>query len=249
MILSDYHMHTTYCDGKNTPEEMVLAAIKKGMTDIGFSVHSYTFFDESYCIKEEKIEEYINEISRLKEQYQDKIRILCGVVQDYYATAPTDKFDYVIGSVHYLKCGEKFQPLDLSAEALLKMTNEIFGGDFYLMAEQYFATLSDVVNKTGADIIGHFDLITKFCEQENFFDMRNERYLSAAKKCVDKLISYGKPFEINTGAISRGYRSAPYPALEIIEYIKEKGGRFILSSDAHSTDGLMYQFDKWENLI
>ena len=42
MILTDLHVHTNYCDGKNTPEEMVLAAIEKGMECIGFSVHSYT---------------------------------------------------------------------------------------------------------------------------------------------------------------------------------------------------------------
>ena len=27
----DLHMHTTFCDGKNTPEEMVLSAIDKGL--------------------------------------------------------------------------------------------------------------------------------------------------------------------------------------------------------------------------
>ena len=31
MIYSDLHMHTVFCDGKNTPEEMVLSAIDKEM--------------------------------------------------------------------------------------------------------------------------------------------------------------------------------------------------------------------------
>ncbi len=38
-MLANYHTHTTYCDGKNTPEEIVLCAIEKGFTSIGFSGH------------------------------------------------------------------------------------------------------------------------------------------------------------------------------------------------------------------
>ena len=40
MILEDFHMHTTFCDGVNTPEEMVQAAIRLGMKRIGFSAHA-----------------------------------------------------------------------------------------------------------------------------------------------------------------------------------------------------------------
>ena len=68
MILADFHTHTTYCDGKNTPEEMVRAAIAKGMTKIGFSGHSHTAFDESYCMSTEGTEAYRQEIAALKEK-------------------------------------------------------------------------------------------------------------------------------------------------------------------------------------
>ena len=36
----DLHVHTTFSDGKNTPEEIVLEAIRRGMDTIGFSDHS-----------------------------------------------------------------------------------------------------------------------------------------------------------------------------------------------------------------
>ena len=58
MMLSDFHVHTTFSDGKHTPEEMILSAVEKGMTAIGFSDHSYTAFDESYCIAKEKQTQY-----------------------------------------------------------------------------------------------------------------------------------------------------------------------------------------------
>ena len=42
MIAQDFHIHTSYCDGKNTPEEMIQAAIKLNMQKIGLVCHSYT---------------------------------------------------------------------------------------------------------------------------------------------------------------------------------------------------------------
>jgi len=249
MILKDYHLHTTFCDGNNTPEEMVLSAIEKGMTDIGFSVHSYMEFTDKYGLKLTDTDRYFDELSYLKEKYADKIRIHIGVEQEYHSNAPTDRFEYIIGSVHFLYDGKKYYPIDSYPECLPVAVNEAFGGDWYLMAEHYYNSVADVVRKTNCDIIGHFDLITKFNETHHYFDATNERYLAAAKKCINKLIPYGKPFEINTGAISRGYRTTPYPAIELISYIKEKGGIFVLSSDAHSAENLMFQFDKWEYLM
>ena len=249
MILKDFHLHTTFCDGNNTPEEMVLSAIEKGMTDIGFSVHSHMEFTDEYGLKLEDTDCYFKELSALKEKYADKIRVHIGVEQEYFSSSPTDRFEYIIGSVHFLFDGKKYYDIDLSAESLSATVNEVFGGDWYLMAEHYFDSVADVVRKTNCDIIGHFDLITKFNEIHNCFDNDSERYIVAAKKCIDKLIPYGKPFEINTGAISRGYRTTPYPSLDLIEYIKEKGGKFVLSSDAHSAETLMFEFGKWEYLL
>ena len=47
MIFSDLHAHTNFCDGKNSPEEMVKSAIEKGLKKIGLVVHSYTDFDKT----------------------------------------------------------------------------------------------------------------------------------------------------------------------------------------------------------
>lgn len=242
MTLSDLHIHTTYCDGKNTPEEMVLAAIQKGMECLGFSAHSYTFFDESYCMK--NTEEYKREIARLKEKYKDKIKILCGVEQDFYSKEPLDGYDYVIGSVHYIKTDEKYIPIDESANTLINAVNQYFDGDFYKMADAYYKTVTKIKN---ADIIGHFDLISKFNEGFCLFDENDKRYENSYKSALDTLLMQDVYFEINTGAISRGYKKSPYPSKNILDYIKNHGGKTILSSDAHSTDGLMFEFKKYSN--
>lgn len=247
MILSDFHTHTIFSDGKNSPEEMVQWAINSGLRAIGFSDHSYTFFDESYCISKNNIQNYINTIADLKEKYRSKIEIYCGIEQDFYSNESTAPYDYVIGSVHYVKAGDSYIPIDESIADFKAAVDTYFGGDSVSLCEEYFKTVSRVLEKTNADIIGHFDLVSKF-NGENLFDETDERYISAWKNALDELLKYDKPFEINTGAIFRGYKNFPYPSKEMIDYIKEKGGKFVLSSDAHSVDGICFQFNRWKNL-
>ena len=248
MINRDLHVHTTYSDGKSTPEEVVLSAIKKGLSILGFSDHSYTAFDEKYCIKKEKISDYISEISALKEKYKTQIEILCGIEQDYFSGNPEFEFDFIIGSVHYFKLGNEYIPVDSNADILIGAAEKYFGGDIYSLCEEYFSLVGEVADKTNATIIGHFDLITKFNEKTPIIDPCNPRYIAAWQKAADKLLCKNIPFEINTGAISRGYRTTPYPASDILNYIKAKGGKFILSSDSHRADTLAFNFEKFNTL-
>lgn len=260
MITKDLHMHTCYCDGSAAPEDMVISAIEKGLSTVGVSGHSYTFFDESYCMQKAEVPRYLAECRYLRAKYFDRIHVLCGVEQDYYSDYPTDEFDYVIGSVHYVKVDEEYIPVDESVTILQDAVEKYFNGDIYALCELYFATVADVVNKTDCDIIGHFDLISKFIEVGDdacdvphtgdsanaIFDIHHPRYIAAWQKAVDTLLKHDVPFEINTGAISRGYRTSPYPSEDMIAYIMEHGGRFVLSSDAHSTDTVAYRFEDYE---
>ena len=75
----DLHVHTLFSDGKNTPEEMVLTAIEKGFSYIGFSDHAPMDFDDGCAMAWEKLPEYSAEILRLKEKYKDQIDIFCGL--------------------------------------------------------------------------------------------------------------------------------------------------------------------------
>lgn len=249
MILQDFHIHTSYCDGKNSPEEMVCAAIELGMTKMGFSCHSYTDFDESYCIKKQQIAEYQKEIRSLAKKYKNKLEIFCGVEQDYFSNESIQGFDYVIGSVHYLKKNNNFYEIDGSCDEFVSLASKEYNGDYFALCEDYFKLVGEVVSKTNADIIGHFDLVTKFNEGNKLFDTTDERYMKAAKQAVDRLLKYDKLFEINTGAISRGYRSKAYPEENILEYICEKGGQLILSSDSHSVADLCGHFDEYEKFL
>jgi histidinol-phosphatase (PHP family) len=246
--LQELHCHTTFCDGRNTPEEMVLAAIAKGLKRIGFSGHSPSPLDEDYAMKPEAINEYIATIHALRDRYADRIEVLCGIEQDVYSPPPPTGLDYVIGSVHYIKVGQSYMTVDVSAEQLRQGCTAHFGGDAYAMCEAYFAAYEHLAY-VKPDIIGHMDLITKFLEQDALFDPNHPRYLAAAFDAVDMLIPTGALFEINTGALSRLYRCTPYPSPAILDYIRSRGGKFVLTSDAHRAENLCFGFDEWSQLL
>ena len=249
MITTDFHTHTLYCDGNNTPRELVLAAIEKKMTAIGFTGHAYTSFDTEWCMSLENTEKYISDIKELKKEFANSINIYCGAEWDYFSEGPSVKFEYRIGSVHYIERDVIRKTVDENKDNFSALVNMLYGGDYYACAEDYQRNVGNVLEKTGADIVGHFDLITKFNEGNLLFDTDNERYIRAWKNAADNLLKYKKPFEINTGAISRGYRTKPYPAIDIIDYIGKRGGTFILSSDSHSVNTLLFGFDEWEKYL
>lgn len=248
MIASDFHVHTSFCDGKDTPEAMVQRAVELGMESIGFSGHAYTSFDDEWCMSVAGTLQYKERIAALKEQYGDRIKIYCGAEWDLYSDGSRDGFEYLIGSVHYVE-RKRGMTVDESPEAFRRLAEERYNGDFYRLCEQYYANVSEVIDVTGADIIGHFDLVTKFNEGNVLFDTHNDRYVNAWQAACDRLLKTGKPFEINTGAITRGYRKDPYPSADIIDYIGSHGGSFILSSDSHSASSLLYGFDGLEKML
>lgn len=244
MAYATFHNHTTFCDGKNTAEEMVQAAISLGCPALGFSGHSYTWFDETYCMSKAGTAAYKAEITRLKQAYAGTLRILCGVEQDYWSDAPTDGYDFIIGSVHYVQKNGHYLPVDNSKEELLQGVNAQYGGDLLAFCEDYYRQIADVQNKTGCTFVGHFDLVSKFNENGALFSEDDPRYRRAALSAIDALCAQNAVFEINTGAIVRGYRTTPYPSRFLLERIRDRGCKVLLNADCHDASKLLFGLDQ-----
>lgn len=114
--------------------------------------------------------------------------------------------------------------------------------------EAYFATVGALYEKTRCDIVAHFDLITKFNEDGKLFDTSHPRYQAAVHAALDRLCETPARFEINTGAMSRGYRTAPYPEADIIAEIQRKGQQFVFSSDCHARENLLFGWEQCSKL-
>ncbi len=101
-----------------------------------------------------------------------------------------------------------------------------------------------VYDRTHCDWVGHFDLLTKFNEGGRDFDETRDEYLEPALAAMKKLNDQGLPFEINTGAISRGYRTLPYPNRILLKELYNMGGRIIINSDSHQADNIGFCFEE-----
>ncbi len=243
------HTHCTFCDGKDTPEEMVKIAIQKRFDSIGFSSHTPTFYSTSFAFVNKKVEEYIEEIDRLKKLYSDKIKIFCGWEYDMYSDIDLKNYDYMIGSMHYFKIGEEYVGFDRSAEQVKDVIDTYFGGNGMEYAKRYYNELCTLPEYGNFDIIGHFDTITKHCENVDFFDLNSKEYLDCAFNTISSLKGKIPFFEVNTGAISRGYRTTPYPAIPIIKEFKKQGFGVVLTSDCHDGKMLDCYFDESVELL
>ncbi len=242
-MLYNYHTHTIFCDGKNTPEEIAQRAIELGLAELGFSGHSYTAFDEEPCMSREGTEAYKKEINALKEKYKTQIKILLGIEYDYQSVESRDGYDYILGSVHYILKNGEYCCIDLSREKQIEIVNKYYNGDFYGLIEDYYKTVADLYNKCKCNIIGHFDLIKKYNGDGSLFDVNHPRYIAAWKAAADAIIKTPAVVEVNTGGMSRGHISEPYPSKEIIEYFKENGKKMIFSSDCHNKEFLLCGYD------
>ena len=245
-MLANYHTHTSFCDGKNTPEEIVLYAIEKGFTSIGFSGHGYTPFDLRYCMKDTA--GYIEEISRLKDKYGKKIEIYCGVEEDAFSYVNIESFDYIIGSSHYFNIDGKYYPIDSNYDYFKKCL-KAFNYDVIKLAETYYSEFVSYISKRKPDIVGHFDVITKFDEIDSQLFLNNNDYLKIAQKYIKIAAEDDVIFEVNTGAMSRKIRKTPYLGENLLFVLKTKGSKVILSSDSHSVETLNYCFGEMEYML
>lgn len=244
------HIHTTYADGMDAPEAIVKEAISRGFDSIGFSEHSYMAFSSyPYQMKIGDMARYKAEIRALKEKYKGVIDIFCGMELEMFSDVPTDGFDYLIGSVHYLNVDGEILGFDRGLEETLAYVTENFGGDGLAFAKKYFQTISELPQRTHADIIGHFDIMTKNNEKGRFIDTSAREYLNAGYEAIHALKGKIPLFEVNTGAISRGYRTSPYPQMEFLKEFSRCGFGVVITTDCHDKNDIDCYYEEAEGML
>lgn len=249
-IKQNLHIHTDYVDGKDTPEEMVIEAVNKGFDSIGFSEHSYVKYSTfPNQLTLDKMENYKNEIGLLKSKYKDNIEIFCGLEFESFSDIPTEGFDYLIGSVHYLNVSGNIVTFDNGLQETIDYVNRYFGGDGMAFAKKYFNTVAGLPQKNNFDILGHFDLLTKNNDKGKFIDVTSKEYLDLGFEAIHAIADKIPFFEVNTGAISRGYKSNPYPQIEFLKEFKECGFGAVITSDCHDKNFIDCHFNEAKELL
>ena len=194
---------------------------------------------------EDKVLPNFCEINALKEEYRGKIAVYAGLELDGDSEIPDLDYDYIIASVHEMHNNGKSYPVDYSAEVQLELANELFLGSMVNYAKVYYESLINHVKRSKPDIIGHFDLVTKY----SLVPEDDSEYVDVALNAVRECMKYSRTFELNTGAIARGLRKEPYPAGFILDEIKRLGGRVIITSDCHYPERMICWFDEAEDFL
>ena len=244
---SNIHTHTTFGDGGDAPEAMVRAAIDLGFHTLGFSEHGYAAYCD-YGMSQAEEPVYRAEVQRLRQQFAGQIDVLLGYEHDWLAPPADDIYDYVIESVHYLQRDGVIFDVDYTRPLLEAAVRAHYGGDIYALCRDYFRSVCESC-ASSAGILGHMELVMKFNERRDLFDDADPRYLAPALEAAECAARSGKLIEVNTGAIAKGYRTAPYPGPTLLRRLAELHAPILISSDCHDLRFLDCRFAETAALL
>lgn len=254
-ILANYHTHSVFCDGKATLEEVAKSAFDCGIKYLGFSSHSAYPATTGCEMHPEDFLKYKTTIEELKKQYSSKMEIFFGFEADYLPPLSWPDYgyyrnfnpDYLIGSVHFVWNHDVPQngtmTVDDETEKVKNGLENIFFGDGKKMVQTYFDHQRQMLKSCDFDIIGHIDLIRKRNAALKFFSETDSWYKKELLATAKEISKAGVVVEINTGGMSRGAIDSPYPSLEFLKILKKLDVPIVFSSDAHSSEHLVFGFD------
>jgi histidinol-phosphatase (PHP family) len=142
-------------------------------------------------------------------------------------------YDYLIGSLHNLYVDGEYRNFDGIPEKHKAMVTDYFGGDGLAFAKEYYRQLAQLPDRAPIDIIGHYDLITRYQDTQPLFDWDDKSYRNAAIECAEALAGRVPLFELNCGAVIRGTRTTPYPQDFITKELKRLGFGVVITTDCH----------------
>lgn len=245
-MLWDTHMHCNFSgDSEAAPEDMIQAAIAKGLDGICFTDHQDFDYREEPGLFDLDFDAYHDSILALSRKYHDQIRIRWGVelgLQPHTTAqnlAVTQKYplDFVIGSSHCVDGIDIYYP-------------KFFEGQKEEAAyHRYFESILDNVRSDADfDVYGHLDYVVRYGPNKNRF-YSYEAYADILDAILRELIARGKGIEINTAGFRYGL-GAPNPTTDILKRYRALGGEIVtIGSDAHKPEHVAADFDRVTDIL
>lgn len=239
MIRTDIHTHTKFsADGRNSIEEMIAAAMQKGLAWYGISEHFNYDYDRLHLTIDGQevppIDEraYFTRARELQKQLRGKLHLLVGAefgydnanstLQRYIETEQEYSPDFVVNSVHICLGMDCYFP----HYCVGKSKEYAYNAYLYRVLESLDAPYR-------YDIVAHIG----YCSRNATYPdpkLRYEDYADVLDEILKRIIARGKILEVNSSAKTAG---SPFiPDTDILERYFELGGRMVsFASDAHDT--------------
>lgn len=258
-ILTNYHTHNHFCDGKEAPEEYVKKAIELGFKALGFSSHAPVLFKNDYSIPPEKLGDYCAEIERLKKVYSEKMDLFLALEADYIPNKTHDfsyfrkecKLDYIIGAIHLVAhpvSGEIWFIDGGKQEKWDRGLEEVFSGDIRAGVNAFFYQTNEMIESQKPEILGHFDKI-KMHNKNRFFSQDDKWYQNLIQEGLQLIKEKGLVMEINTRGLYKGRFDELFPSISIFQKAQEMGIPLMLNTDAHHPSELLGYYPEAMSII
>lgn len=248
-MITDSHVHTLHFsgDGRMTADEMMKAAVMRGLESIVVTEH----YDDDFPHDMEgpmifDLEDYFSAFSGWSESAPKGLDLRLGIELGYqvhlplrYAELVTQiPFDSVILSNHLFDGKDPY------------FFRECYDKSKTSLHEEYIISLAEMVEHSDYfDILGHFDYIVRYSPLADPV-MRYRDCPEAFDRLFSALIRGGKSLEINTRTIQKLRRAGvcdteSFPDPEILKRYRELGGyRITLGSDAHESGSIASLFEE-----
>lgn len=207
-----------------------MSAIEAGITEIAFTDHvDHQPNDPGFGYY--RIEEYFRSLEDARREFGDRLTILAGAEIDFhtetydaverFATANLERYDFILGSVHYAAGGAMIYP-PLYEEFTL---DEVFS--------PYLEQIEAAVRSGWFNSIGHIDIPKRYLPKSmRTYDPGDIR--DRLQPVFRAMIESNVGFEINTSGIRQAPKtSLPGPAI-VRWYVEAGGTRITTGTDSHT---------------
>lgn len=192
VFLMDYnfHSHTYLCGhATGTEREYIEAAISAGIKEWGFSDHIPFIFpngqEDGHRVPLARVQEYIDTVNSLKEEYKEKINIHLGFEMEYYP----EYFDEMVKAARnwgaeYLILGQHSvgrEPYDF--------VWCVYETDDEALLCDYVQRVTDAIKSGKISFVAHPDIFN-FIGDEDIYNREMIKIIKTAEK-------YNVPLEIN----------------------------------------------------
>lgn len=233
---ADYHIHTFLCKhAKGEPSEYVETAREMALPEICFADHAPApdGYDRKHRMEIEQFPVYTELVSELRDN--DNLEVLFGIEADYYEGYEEflgkwlieQKFDLVIGSIHYIKDWGFDNP---------KKRNVWDSVDVTTTWREYFELVGRLAETKMFDVVGHLDLPKKFGHRPNDRDLKE-----MAQPVLDRIAAAGMAIEINTSGLRKPVQEI-FPSFLLLELAREREIPICFGSDAHAPQDVGFGF-------
>ena len=158
MQKQNFHTHTRFSDGKNTPRELIETALAAGFHSLGFSDHSPSPYGAGYAMTEAVAVRAREEIRSLAAAYAGRIAVWSGIELDAETPMEYGEWDYVIATVHDMVRHGDWGSIDGGEARQRDMVDRLFHGSWTDFGKAYYERVTETVLRNKTDFVGHFDL-------------------------------------------------------------------------------------------